>query len=92
LRHTREVNAIERLAIFLYFVRHGTATRDLMERFQRSSTVISQSIHCISNLLVSEPFYSRYMPSFAPGTPPQIQNNPRLFPFFQHAVGAIDGS
>ncbi|KAJ3752391.1 hypothetical protein EV360DRAFT_6167, partial [Lentinula raphanica] len=40
----------------------------------------------------SEPFFSRYMPSLIPGTPPQIRNNPRLYPFFQHAVGAIDGS
>ncbi|KAJ3752390.1 hypothetical protein EV360DRAFT_55282 [Lentinula raphanica] len=42
LYNTRLVSATERLAIFLYFVRHGDVTRNLIERFQRSGTVISQ--------------------------------------------------
>ncbi|KAJ3816166.1 hypothetical protein EV361DRAFT_771435, partial [Lentinula raphanica] len=38
------------------------------------------------------PFYDKYVKASEAGTPPQIRNNPKLFPFFRHAIGAIDGS
>ena len=42
----------------------------------------------------SSPFYSTYvrLPRAADPVPPEIRNNPRFFPHFSDAVGAIDGT
>jgi hypothetical protein len=42
----------------------------------------------------SPPFYSKYvhLPTANDPTPPQIRNNPKFWPFFRNAIGAIDGS
>jgi hypothetical protein len=42
----------------------------------------------------SPPFYSKYvcLPTENNPTPPQIRNNPKFWPFFRNAIGAIDGS
>jgi hypothetical protein len=51
-----------------------------------------RSIHYIAHLLVSKAFYSKYVPPPNPTTSPYILDNPKLFPFFKYAIGAIDGS
>ena len=40
------------------------------------------------------PFYNKYVvfPAIGDPCPEEIHKNPKLFPFFEHAVGAIDGS
>ena len=40
------------------------------------------------------PFYTKYvrLPSSSDPTPSTIYNNPRFYPFFAHALGALDGS
>jgi len=42
----------------------------------------------------SPPFYTEYvrLPSEDDPIPPEIINNPKCYPFFQHALGALDGS
>ena len=45
------------------------------------------------NVLASPPFYTKYhiLPTGAT-IPSKIHRNPKFFPYFQHAIGAIDGS
>ena len=45
------------------------------------------------NILSSLPFYTKYI-TFPTGEtiPLKIRQNPKFFPFFQHAIGAVDGS
>ena len=40
------------------------------------------------------PFYTQYvhLPPIDAPTPPEILNNPKYFPFFKDALGAIDGT
>lgn len=42
----------------------------------------------------SPPFYTKYvrLPTEFDPTPPQIRNEPKFWPFFKNAIGAIDGS
>ena len=42
----------------------------------------------------SAPFYNQYvhLPPIGAPTPPEIQKNPKFFPFFKDALGAIDGT
>ena len=42
----------------------------------------------------SPPFYTDYVRLPAAGDPiaPYIRNNPKIFPFFEDAVGAMDGT
>ena len=42
----------------------------------------------------SPPFYATYvrLPTAEDPTPPEIHNNPKFWPFFKNALGAIDGS
>src|ERR1700753_1780836 len=43
--------------------------------------------------LSSPPFYSKYvyLPSETTPTPNKIKDNPKFYPFFSNALGAIDG-
>ena len=42
----------------------------------------------------SAPFYNEYvhLPPVGVPTPPEIQNNPKFYPFFEDALGTIDGT
>jgi hypothetical protein len=44
--------------------------------------------------VTSFPFYNTYvhLPPVDAPIPPEIENNPKLFPYFQHVLGAIDGT
>ena len=50
-------------------------------------------IHHLLDMIVSPTFYNRYikLPD-AQQTPPEIYNNPKLYPFFKDCRGAIDGT
>lgn len=43
-------------------------------------------------MLVSKEFYGHYVRLPLDLVPPEIQNNPRFFPFFKNCRGAVDGS
>jgi len=44
--------------------------------------------------LSSPPFYTKYvyLPSEMMPTPDEIKDNPKFYPFFSDALGAIDGT
>ncbi len=48
----------------------------------------------IVQALATPPFYTTYVqpPDANSPTPPEIQNSPKFYPFFNHALGAIDGT
>ncbi|KIK11732.1 hypothetical protein PISMIDRAFT_78933, partial [Pisolithus microcarpus 441] len=67
--------------------------RHVGERFQRSNDTISRYFHKLLSIFSSSPFYSAYV--HMPDTDevqPEIRENTRFWPFFQHAIGALDGS
>jgi len=53
----------------------------------------SSIIHCILDMVVLPAFYNRHvrLPP-AEQTPPEIQNDPKLYPFFKDCWGAINGT
>jgi hypothetical protein len=57
------------------------------------NTYIYRIIHRILDMVVSGPFYNRYV-KLPPKdqTPPEIRDNPKLYPFFKDCHGAIDGT
>lgn len=49
-------------------------------------------IHKILAILVSKSFYTSYVKLPPVETPEEIRNNPKLFPYFEKCLGAVDGS
>lgn len=43
-------------------------------------------------MLISAPFFTKYLKESPNCTPPYIENNPRFSPYFKDCRGAIDGS
>ncbi|KAJ6593744.1 hypothetical protein B0H19DRAFT_887844, partial [Mycena capillaripes] len=88
---TKFVTADKKLATFLHFARTGCSSRMLQERFQRSADTIHKSIYTILLLHVGS-FYQKHVHLPADETPPEIKDNPKLYPYFRNARGAINGS
>lgn len=84
----------EQAAIFLYACVTGLSIHHLGEHFQRSNGTISHYFHAVLHILSSSPFYSKYisLPLETSPTPAEIQSNPKFFPFFGGAIGAVDGT
>ncbi|KAF8810435.1 hypothetical protein BYT27DRAFT_7010174, partial [Phlegmacium glaucopus] len=70
----------------------GQGNAEMQERFQRSGDTISKCFHCILNMLVSKEFYGVYVKLPQNEVPPEIRDDGRFFPYFEHCRGAIDGS
>src|SRR5882757_8666251 len=64
-----------------------------MYPIQSTKVNICRIFHRILDMLVSGPFYNHYI-KLPPKeqTPPEIWNNPKLYPFFKDCRGAIDGT
>ncbi|KAH9970718.1 hypothetical protein BGW80DRAFT_1153701, partial [Lactifluus volemus] len=72
----------------------GLSIRHLGERFQHSNETISKCFRTILTALSSPPFYTKYvyLPSATSPTPDEIKDNPKFYPFFYGALGAMDGT
>lgn len=94
LKPGRSVSYEEQAAIFLYACITGLSTRHLGERFQRSNDTISHYFRAVLYILSSSPFYGKYvcLPLATSSIPTEIQSNPKFFPFFEGAIGAVDGT
>jgi len=94
LKPGRFVSYEEQAAIFLYACVTGLSTRRLGERFQRSNDTISHYFRAVLRIVSSLPFYGNYvcLPSATFPIPPEIRSNPKFFPFFEGAIGAVDGT
>ncbi|KAH8826311.1 hypothetical protein DL96DRAFT_1444572, partial [Flagelloscypha sp. PMI_526] len=74
--------------------RSGLDTVLAGERFQRAGDTISKYFKEVLEAILHPNFYNcqvHFPPADSP-TPDYIQKNPDYFPFFQGAVGAIDGT
>ncbi|KAH7917261.1 hypothetical protein BV22DRAFT_988336, partial [Leucogyrophana mollusca] len=71
----------------------GLPIRHVGERFQRSNDTIARYFKKMVYILSSPPFYTQYV-QFPTGetVPSKIRNNPKFWPYFRDAIGAIDGS
>ncbi|KAJ3738765.1 hypothetical protein EV360DRAFT_21138, partial [Lentinula raphanica] len=72
----------------------GLSVRHLGERFQRSNETISRYFRLMCNAFASPAFYNEYVRLPLTTDPPAhyLIRNPKFWPFFEHCLGAIDGS
>lgn len=61
--------------------------------FEKGSHLL-RIFHRVLDALVSEDIYYTYirLPNDSSPIPPEIEDNPKIFPYFKDIVGAIDGS
>ncbi|KAF7370409.1 putative nuclease HARBI1-like protein [Mycena sanguinolenta] len=91
LADSRFVSAQEQVAIFVYWLVHGSSQRELQERFQRSGDTISRYLNKGLSLFATSSFYDKYVKDPVDYTPAKILEDPRWYPFFRYCRGAIDG-
>jgi hypothetical protein len=60
LSDSRYITAQEQLAIFIYWMVHGSSQQELQERFQRSGDTISRYLNK-GLLLLTGSFYEKYI-------------------------------
>ncbi|XP_062094130.1 protein ALP1-like [Humulus lupulus] len=91
LKNSRYLSVEEQVAMFLFVIGHNEQHRVVVERFQHSISITShyfrkvlKAICRLSKELITPPSFNE--------TPPQIQFDPRYYPFFKNCVGAIDGT
>ncbi|EGN95164.1 hypothetical protein SERLA73DRAFT_143249 [Serpula lacrymans var. lacrymans S7.3] len=72
----------------------GLTLKHVGECFQRANDTLSKYFKEILFAFSSAPIHTDYvhLPSANDSIPPEIQNNPKLFPFFSGAIGTIDGT
>ncbi|KAF8152453.1 hypothetical protein B0H34DRAFT_631541, partial [Crassisporium funariophilum] len=72
----------------------GLSIRHVGERFQHANATISKSFCTVLYALSLPPFYTTYvrLPTINDPIPFEIATNPKFFPFFQDAIGAMDGT
>ena len=92
LGNKKLVSLEEQVAIFLYTVTGNESTRKTAERFQHSTQTISRYINSITDALNSSQFYNKYVRLPPSTVPPEIEDNPKYYPFFRNILASIDGS
>ncbi|ETV72631.1 hypothetical protein H257_12381 [Aphanomyces astaci] len=90
LKSSRFVSAREKLATFLYVVGQANSNRGAQERFQRSGWTITQSINEVLDALLR--LYAVVVTLPSKDIPYEIHSNPKMFPFFEYCIGALDGT
>jgi hypothetical protein len=60
--------------------------------FQFQFNINFRYVHKVLDLIVCTSFYSRYVKLPEAKTPVEIKENPKLYPYFDHCLGAVDGS
>ncbi|KAJ7107220.1 hypothetical protein C8R43DRAFT_816830, partial [Mycena crocata] len=72
----------------------GLSVRHVGERFQHSNEMISKYFQRILNAVSSPPFYTKWvkLPALDNPIPSHILGNSKWFPFFQDAIGVMDGT
>ena len=93
LQGSRYVGVEEMVALFLHTVGHGQCNRLLQERFQHSGETISRLFHkvLVACFSLSREIIKPSDPMFR-GCHEKIREDPRYYPYFQNAIGAIDGT
>ncbi|XP_060961641.1 protein ALP1-like [Cannabis sativa] len=91
LRNSRYLSVEEQVSMFLFVVGHNERHRVVAERFQHSTSTISEyfrkvlrAVCRLSKELITPPSFDV--------VPPEIRFNPKYYPFLKNCVGAIDGT
>jgi hypothetical protein len=82
----------EKVLMFLHICRKGAGFRETQITFNHSTDTISRSFHSILDALVQLHKEVVRQPESHDPTPTEIVENPKLFPFFQDCIGAVDGT
>ncbi|KIK12314.1 hypothetical protein PISMIDRAFT_43962, partial [Pisolithus microcarpus 441] len=70
----------------------GLTSRHVVEHFQHSNDTISCYFKKMLFIFSDPPFYSTHVWFLDDeSVHPKIQCNPKFWPYFQNAIGAIDG-
>ncbi|MQM04243.1 hypothetical protein Taro_037043 [Colocasia esculenta] len=92
LQDTKNMSSIEQLAIFLLEVGHGIGNRLLREWFQHSNETINRHFNnVLMGVLAIRRDYIK-MPTEDSLVHRKIRHDPKFYPFFKNALGAIDGT
>ncbi|KIM57365.1 hypothetical protein SCLCIDRAFT_99294, partial [Scleroderma citrinum Foug A] len=71
----------------------GLPVRHVGERFQRSNDTISRYFRKMVAIFSEPPIYTMFVkPPGVDRLSPKIRLNPKFYPYFKDAIGAIDGS
>lgn len=91
MKDMRVCNTPHQLLIFLYIVSNGASNRAAQEHFQHSGETISRCFYASLDALCS---FAKTVIVQPTGmlVPREISSNPKFYPYFKDAVGAIDGT
>jgi len=90
LKATREMSVARQLLIFLTICAQAETYQKAGEDFQCSIRTVQIAFHRVLNALL---LLHREIVRLPPNeTPEAIKENPKLYPFFSHCVGALDGT
>ncbi|KAL0328291.1 UNVERIFIED_CONTAM: hypothetical protein Scaly_2261700 [Sesamum calycinum] len=88
LRHTNRIKIEEQLAIFMFIVGHNLRTRAVQELFRYSGETISRHFNNVLSAIMTVSLDFFQPPKS--DVPPEIQEDPRFYPYFLNCVGAVD--
>ncbi|EYU30754.1 hypothetical protein MIMGU_mgv1a007902mg [Erythranthe guttata] len=89
LHHTNRIKIEEQLAIFLFIAGHNLRTRAVQELFKYSGETISRHFNNVLSAIMTVSL--DYFQPPKSDVPPQIREDPRVYPYFMNCVGAVDG-
>ena len=90
-RDGREITAGEMLFVFIHILK-ANSVKDTAHRFQHSKASIHDVLYdTIHSMLLCKKELIR-QPQAVDPVRDMIRLNPKFFPFFEHAIGALDGS
>lgn len=90
LKENIRIGVKEQVLIFLYILGHNVRFRAAGGRFFRSIWTIHYYFHAVLEAILK--LYPEFVKPQGTSVPPEIQNNPRFFPWFEDFIGAIDGT
>ncbi|XP_021860979.2 protein ALP1-like isoform X2 [Spinacia oleracea] len=80
----------EQVLVFLHLLGHNVRFRAIGGRFFRSTWTIHQYFHIVLKAILR--LYTEFVKPPTTTLQPEIQNNPRFFPWFEDFIGVIDGT
>ncbi|XP_056688452.1 uncharacterized protein [Spinacia oleracea] len=86
----RQMSVKEQVLVFLHLLGHNVRFRAIGGRFFRSTWTIHQYFHIVLKAILR--LYTEFVKPPTTTLQPEIQNNPRFFPWFEDFIGAIDGT
>jgi hypothetical protein len=91
LEDSKKVSAGEKLMTFIHAI-VGFSNRQLCERWQHSGSTISDVLHDVASSLLHcrEGMFPK--PTAGDALSARIANDSKYFPFFEHCIGALDGT